>query len=155
MADGLSSTRSSRPPTEGIKTHPDPEPTFAFGFVLDYECRLGWANYFLEEYQKSNPGKFASPSEREKMVRGLLVAMCSALPERVYSALPDLPRIRWRLLPIQDNELVFSRFVFALRDNSTTRNLHSPLTTEHIEAVRKELGLPDDQQPKWVPIPTF
>ena len=89
-------------------------------------------------------------------MRGLLVAICSALPERVYNAIPDLPRIRSRLLPIQDgNELVFNCFVFALRDSCTTGNLRSPLTTEHVEAVRKELGLPDDQQVKWVPIPTY
>ena len=154
MAHGPRKARPSRLQMQPIKTHPDPEPTFVFGFVLDYQCRLHWANYFLEEYQKSNPGKFTSPPEREKMIRGLLVAICSALPDRVYSTIPDLPRIRSRLLPIQDNELVFSRFVFPLRDNSTTQNLHSALTPENIDAVRKELGLPDDQQPQWVPIPT-
>ena len=156
MANGpRNGTRPSHLQMQPIKTHPDPEPTFAFGFVLDHQCRLRWANYFLEEYQKSNPGKFTSPPEREKMIRGLLVAICSALPERVYSALPALPRIRSRLLPIQDNELVFSRFVFAMRDNSTARNLHSPLTAEHIDVVRKELGLPGDQQPQWVPSPMY
>ena len=155
MAHGPRKVHPSRLQTQPIKTHPDPEPTFAFGFVLDYQCRHRWANYFLEEYQQSNPGKFTSPPEREKMIRGLLVAICSVLPERVYSAIPDLPRIRSRLLPIQDNELVFSRFVFVLRDNSTAKNLHSLLAPEHIEAVRRELGLLDDQQPQWVPIPVY
>ena len=61
MVDVPNNIRVSRPQTQPIETHPDPEPTFAFGFVLDYQCRLGWANYFLEEYQKSTPGKFASP----------------------------------------------------------------------------------------------
>ncbi len=89
------------------------------------------------------------------MFDGLLLALNTAIPERVYGALPDLPRVRWRLLPIANDELVFDRWVFALRDNSTSRRLHSPLTLEHIEAVRKELGLEDDQQPQWVHIPVY
>ncbi len=150
---GITSQSSSLPRTRThpIKTRPDPEPTLAFGFVLDYQCRLRWAKYFLNECQKNKPSKF-TPEQFKERRSCLMLAINTTLPDRVYRALPDLPRLRRRLLPIEDGGLVYNRWVFALRDNSTSRNLHSPLTQEDIAAVRKELGLEDDQQPRWVPI---
>ncbi|KAI1789945.1 hypothetical protein LXA43DRAFT_1095851 [Ganoderma leucocontextum] len=158
MADVATTSQSSRRRTRRVKVkiihscRPPPEPTLAFGFVLDYQCRLRWAKYFLEADEGGDPPTY-TPEEYEDMLKGLLAALDTAIPNRVYCALPDLPRVRWCLLPIEDGELAYNRWVFALRDNSSSRNLHSPLTPEHIEAVRKELGLEDDQQPKWVPIP--
>ena len=89
------------------------------------------------------------------MLKSLLYVISSAVPEYVYTTRPEVPRLRSCLLPIEDGEPVYNRWVFALRDNSTSRNLHFPLTPEHIDAVRKELGLPDDQQPEWVRLPMY
>ncbi len=155
MADVPTNSQSSRPRTHRIKTRLDPEPsTFAFGFVLDYQCRLRWAKYFFNEFQKSDPCTL-TPEDAEDMMKSLLFVISTIIPDRVYAAHPELPRLRTRLLPIEDGEAVYDRWVFALRDNTTSRNLHFPLTPEHIETVRKELGLEEDQQPQWVPLPTY
>ncbi|KAM5541195.1 hypothetical protein V8D89_005124 [Ganoderma adspersum] len=130
-----SQSSTSRPRTRRIDTgtRPNPEPTLAFGFVLDHQCRL----------------------QRERRLGGLSVAIITAIPNRVYHALPDGPRVRKDLLPIEHPRLGFDDFAFVLRDNSTAERLHSPLTPEHTEAIRKALGLPDGRQPKWVRIPVY
>ena len=158
MADISTDSQSSRPRIQArpIKTHPDPEPTLAFGFVLDNECRLRWARYFLDECEKDedDSSKF-TPEQFKEQRSSLLRAVNTTLPAHIYSTLPKLPRLRRGLLPVENGELVYNRWVFALRDNSTSKNLHSPLTQEDIQAVRKELGLDDDQQPQWVRVPMY
>ncbi|KAM5541194.1 hypothetical protein V8D89_005123 [Ganoderma adspersum] len=153
-----SESQSCRPRTQrGIRVvqsrRPPPDPTHAFGFVLDYQSRRRWAKYFLEAADREQPPSSTyTPQEYEDLIEGIMVAINTAIPSRVYRALPDLPRVRRDLLPVDDGAFAYTRFVFALRDNSTSENMHSPLTPEHIEAVRKELGLEDDQQPRWFPI---
>ncbi|PIL34871.1 hypothetical protein GSI_02658 [Ganoderma sinense ZZ0214-1] len=134
---------------------PPPDPTFAFGFALDYKYRRRWAEQVLEgaDRQLEKPTTY-TPQEYEDLIEGIITALNTCLPKRVYCALPDLPRIRRDLLPVEDGDDSYSRYVFALRDNSTSERLRSPLTKEHIDAVRKELGLEDDQQPGWFPIVT-
>ncbi|KAM5541208.1 hypothetical protein V8D89_005137 [Ganoderma adspersum] len=150
-----SQSSTSRPRTRrAVDTRPNPEPTLAFGFVLNYECRLRWANQFMQEYEESGDDTF-TPEQCEAIKEGLLFAIITGIPERIYHVLPDVPRVRKELLPVVHPELGFDDFVFVLRDNSTIQRLHSPLTQENIEAIRKALGLPDDQQPKWVRIPIF
>ena len=137
------------------KIRSDPEPTVAFGFVLDYQCRLRWARYVVAEHEKEKPGAY-TPKRIEKMLECIVLAMNSTIPELVYAALPDLPRVRWRLLPVEDGEPVYyNLWVFVLRDDSTSWRLGSPVTPEHVEAVRKELGLGEDEQPRWVRIPRY
>ena len=85
------------------------------------------------------------------MLDSIVWVMNYAIPEDVYDALPDVPRIRWRLLPVRDGKPVsYKLWVFVLRDNSTSWRLRSPTTPEHIEAVRKELGLEEGSKPQWV-----
>ncbi|PIL34838.1 hypothetical protein GSI_02625 [Ganoderma sinense ZZ0214-1] len=147
---------SSRPRVRhvAIEPLPNPEPTLAFGFVIDDECRLRWARDFIEEYLQHGDGAY-SREKCESMMRAFLVTAITAIPNRVYNALPDVPRVRWDLLPIAHKKHGFHNFVFALRDNSTHQRLHAPLIPEHIEAVRKALGLPEGEQPKWVRMPVF
>ena len=154
MPDVATISQSSRPRTLGthpIKTRPDPEPTLAFGFALDNECRLRWARYFLDECEKDedDSSKF-TPGQFKEQRSSLLRPVNTTLPAHIYSTFPNLPRYRRGLLPVENGELVYNRWVFALRDNSTSKNLHSPLTQEDIEVVRKELSPSDDQQPEWV-----
>ena len=144
----------TRPDRRPLDTRPNPEPTVAFGFVLDNQYRIRWAKDFLEVYQKQKACTF-TPEECEEKIPSLTFALITTIPSLVYRALPDVPRIRDNLLPVEHPELGFEDFVFALRDNSTTERFHSPLTPETIAAVRKELGLPDGQQPKWVRITVY
>ena len=159
MADIPTKSRSSRPRPRArvrpvIKTYPDPDPTLAFGFVLHDECRLRWARYFLDECEKDEDDSTKLTSEQFEEERiSLMHAVNTTLPDHIYSILPNLPRLRSDLLPVENGELAYNRWVFALRDNSTSKNLHSPLTREHIDAVRNELGLADSQQPQWVRVP--
>ena len=150
-----SQSSTSRPRTRRVvDLLPNPEPTLAFGFVLDYQCRQRWGNKFMQEYEDSGQDIF-TPEQLEAIKEGLLFAVIAGVPERIYHVLPDIPRVRKKLLPVVHPELGFDDFVFVLRDNSTTKRLHSPLTQENIESIRKALGLPDDQQPKWVRIPMY
>ena len=136
--------------TDSTKLRAEPRPTVAFGFVLDYQCRLRWARRCIAEHQKEKPGAY-TPEQFEDMLDSIVRAMNRAIPEHVYAALPDLPRIRWNLLPVRDGTPVsYNLWVFALRDNSTSWRKRSPTTPEHIEAVRKELGLEEGEEPKWV-----
>ena len=132
---------------------PPPDPTHAFGFVLDSQSRRRWAAYFLEAADKEQPPPSPyTPQEHEDLLEGIMFAINAALPSRVYCALPDLPRVRRDMLPVDDGAFAYTRFVFALRDNSTEGRLHAPVTPEHVEKVRRELGLGDDQRPRWFPI---
>ena len=134
------------------KLSADPRPTVAFGFVLNHQCRLRWARYFVAEHAKEKPGAY-TPEQIEDMLDSIVRAMNRAIPEHVYAALPDLPRIRWNLLPVRDGKPVsYNLWVFALRDNSTSWRKRSPMTPEDIEAVRKALRLEEGEQPKWVRI---
>ena len=150
------SAQSSRPPRTRrvVEPCPNPEPTLAFGFVLDHECRQRWANKFMQEYEDSGQDIF-TPEQLEAIKEGLLFAVIAGVPERIYHVLPDIPRVRKKLLPVVHPELGFDDFVFVLRDNSTIQRLHAPLTQEDIEAIRKVLELPDDQEPKWVRMPMY
>ena len=161
MADSAVPTTSqprsstSRPRTRRVVDPcPNPEPTLAFGFVLNHECRQCWANKFMQEYEDSGEDIF-TPEQLEAIKEGLLFAVIAGVPERIYHVLPDIPRVRKKLLPVVHPELGFDDFVFVLRDNSTIQRLHSPLTQENIEAVRKALGPPDGQEPQWVRIPMY
>ncbi|PIL34857.1 hypothetical protein GSI_02644 [Ganoderma sinense ZZ0214-1] len=147
-------SKPSRPRPAWVDLPPNPEPTLAFGFVLDQQCRLRWAHYFLNELEKDK-GRAFTTEEREQHLTSLEVVIMDAIPGRVYDALPDVPRVRPDLLLVAHKTLGFDDYVFALRDNSTHKRLHAPLTKEHIEAVRKELGLPEGQQPKWVRVPVY
>nr|VWO98185.1 Chitin synthase 4 (EC (Chitin synthase II) (Chitin-UDP acetyl-glucosaminyl transferase 4) [Ganoderma boninense] len=89
------------------------------------------------------------------MLETMVMTVISDIPDRIYHDLPDIPRIRHDLLPVADKKHGFKDFVFALRDDSTLWRLHAPLTQEIIDSVRKALGLPDDQQPKWVRMAVF
>lgn len=122
--------------------------------MLDYQWRRRRAKYYLDEADKEEPCTY-TPQEYEDMIECMMIALNTAIPQHVYYALPNLLRVRWDLLPLKDNELAYNRWVFALRDNSTSDRLRSPLTREHIDAVRKELGLADDQQPKWFRIARY
>ncbi|PIL34870.1 hypothetical protein GSI_02657 [Ganoderma sinense ZZ0214-1] len=156
MADvpTTSGSQSSHPPVRREVPLPNPEPTLAFGFVINDQCRLRWARNLMEEYLQSGEATYTR-EECEDMMDGLMVSVITAMPNRVYHTHPDVPRVRWDLLPIAHKKHGFHNFVFALRDNSTVRRLHAPLIQEHIETVRKAIGLPDDQQPKWVRMPIF
>ncbi|PIL34839.1 hypothetical protein GSI_02626 [Ganoderma sinense ZZ0214-1] len=154
QSQSRSQPKPSRPRPAWVDLPPNPEPTRAFGFVLDHQCRLRWAHYFLNELEKDE-GTF-TPEERAEMLDALEVVIMDALPSHIYHALPDVPRVRPDLLPVAHKTLGdFDDYVFALRDNSTHKRLHAPLTKEHIEAIRKALGLPDGQQPKWVRMPVY
>nr|VWO98207.1 Transcriptional regulator of filamentous growth FLO8 [Ganoderma boninense] len=148
------SQQSSRPRVRHIETLPDARPTAAFGFVLDGKCRRRLARTLIEEYLEDGDGVF-SREECEDMLKTMVTTIIGDLPDHVYLALPDLPRIRQDLLPVADKKHGFKDFVFALKDNSTSWRLHAPLTQAIIEAVRKVLGLPDDQQPKWVRVAVY
>ena len=53
------------------------------------------------------------------------------------------------LLAVEDGERVYYKiWFFVLKNNSRTWRMRSPVTPEHIEAIRKELGLGEDEQPK-------
>ena len=157
---GIPSTesQSSRPLTQrDIRVvqprSPPPDPTHAFGFVLDSQSRRRWAGHFIEAADKEQPPSSPyTPQEHEDLLEGIMFAINTALPSRVYCALPDLPRVRRDLLPVDDGAFAYTRFVFALRDNSTEERLYAPVTPEYVDAVRKELGLGDDQRPRWFPI---
>ena len=138
--------------TDPTKIRAEPRPTVAFGFVLDYQCRLRWARQCVAEHEKEKPGAY-TPEQIEEMLDCIVQVMNRAIPEDVYAALPDVPRIRWSLLPVRDGKPVsYNLWVFALRDNSTSWRMRSPTTPEHVEAVRKELGLEEGSEPKWVRI---
>ena len=150
------SSTSRRPRTRRVVDPcPNPgEPTLAFGFVLNHECRQRWGNKFMQEYEDSGDDTF-TPEQLEAIKEGLLFAVIFGVPERIYHVLPDIPRVRKKLLPVVHPEIGFDDFVFVLRDNSTIQRLHAPLTQEDIEAIRKVLELPDDQEPKWVRMPMY
>ncbi|KAI1789948.1 hypothetical protein LXA43DRAFT_1062454 [Ganoderma leucocontextum] len=141
------------------KHNPGPLPSMAFGFTLDDQSRRCWAQELLECHYDSDKLSSSSSEDHERLLQGFMVAVNAAIPWRVYYALPDLPRLRHRLLPVADDQLDDEeptipgpRYVFVLKDDSSAENLNPPLTTEHINSVRKFLDLGKDQQPCWVPI---
>ncbi|KAM5541196.1 hypothetical protein V8D89_005125 [Ganoderma adspersum] len=139
MADIPTDSQPRPPWADPTKLRAEPRPTVAFGFCV-------------AEHEKEKPGAY-TPEQIEDMLDCIVQVMNRAIPEDVYAALPDLPRVRWSLLPVRDGKPVsYNLWVFALRDNSTSWRKRSPMTPEHIEAVRKELGLGEDEQPKWVRI---
>ncbi|KAI0699527.1 hypothetical protein C8T65DRAFT_697632 [Cerioporus squamosus] len=71
------------------------------------------------------------------------------LPSLLYCAFPNLPRLRNRILPVVDGELVPKHYVFVLRDDATRERLTAPLDPEVIAGVREKLGLAGDQEPNW------
>ena len=130
---------------------PRPIPDIAFGFVLDHEFRRLWAQDLLDEYH-AYPAELQNPQESEEsLISSAVLFMVSAIPEDVYNAVPDLPRLQRYLLPVKERgvDLLRRNYVFVLQEDPKGT---LPPTPENIELVRKALGLGADQEPKWVPI---
>ena len=86
----------------------------AFGVVLDYQCRLRWARYVVNEHKKEKHGPYTL-DRTEKMFDCIVLAMNSAIPKLVYAALPDLqvPCIRWCFLPSKTASLSTTKSGFS------------------------------------------
>ena len=76
--------------TDPTKLRAEPRPTVAFGFVLDYQCRLRWARRCIAEHQKEKPGAY-TPEQFEDMLDCIVLTMNRAIPEDVYAASPTFP----------------------------------------------------------------
>ena len=145
--------------------YPEPIPDAAFGFILDEQYRRRRAQHFLDhEYYPSNPVEHRlsrlsldddsseSLKRHEDTLLSAMVVMNSTIPRDVYAAVPGLrlPLRRRRLLPVKEDGFLIPRtYVFVLHEGGPPSQHPTP---EHVELVRKALGLGEDQEPVWVPI---
>ncbi|KAM5541180.1 hypothetical protein V8D89_005109 [Ganoderma adspersum] len=143
--------------------YPEPIPDTAFGFVLDEHYRRRWAQHFLDhEYYPSRPVEYRlsrlslddadSVKWHEDTLLSAMIVMNSAVPRGVYAAVPGLrlPLRRHRLLPVKEDGVLIPRaYVFVLHEGGPPSQNPTP---EHVELVRKALGLGEAQEPVWVPI---
>ncbi len=131
-----------------VSARPRPSPSVAFGFLLDFHCRLRWAKWYNElsygaDYltEKTAEEVQEALSDTEHVVRAML-------PGLIYSEFPELYPLRNRLLPIVDGNNTVQYYIFVLRDNATWEGMKAPLTAEIIEGVRQRLGV-GDAEPNW------
>ena len=139
--------------------YPEPIPDAAFGFVLDERYRRRWAQDFLDkEYYPSRSVEYRlsdlslDEKQRESTLLSAMVVMNSTIPRDVYAAVPGLrlPLRRRRLLPVKEDGFLIPRtYVFVLHEGGPPSQHPTP---EHVELVRKALGLGEEHEPVWVPI---
>ncbi|KAI0747637.1 hypothetical protein C8Q80DRAFT_1120340 [Daedaleopsis nitida] len=131
---------------------PGPRPTAAFGFILDNECRRRWAHYLLQLSEDADEVFKLPPDEFEDELEGSKLTVPTLLPIIIYFAIPELPRIRNRMLPVEKAGAISPPWIFILRDNGTRANMTAPLDPDLIEQVKVKLGV-EEQEPKWYRIP--
>ena len=123
-----------------------PNPTRAFGFLLDKACITRFAE---QNYEKVYGTKVSydgmSEEEAEDMMEPVFFATVDMLPLLVYRNIPHLPRLRRRIILMDD---VQRTFLFALKDDSSSEALKIQITPEDLEETRRTLTL-GDQQPNW------
>ena len=129
---------------------PRPIPHTAFGFVLDDDFRRRWAQRLLDSDENRNAPELKPFSEESLLDTGMLIVI-SVIADEVYAAVPSLPRLQDKLLPVKERGVLIPRhYVFVLSEHKGL----SP-TPENVELVRKALGLADDVEPAWVPIERY
>ncbi|KAI0704451.1 hypothetical protein C8T65DRAFT_247498 [Cerioporus squamosus] len=151
-----SDTDSSKPPIDltiyrDIHAKMRPAPSHAFGFLLGLQIRRRRARWLYDFGDKLST---MTPEEAEEELEDFQLTTDSMLPSLLYCAFPNLPRLRLRILPIVDVELVPKHYVFVLRDNATREGLTARLDPEVIAGVREKLGL-GDQEPNWYRIDAY
>ena len=124
---------------------PRPIPHTAFGFVLDDDFRRRWAQRL---FNKDRNAPELKPFLEESLLDTGMLIMISVIADEVYAAVPGLPRLQDKLLPVKERGVLIPRhYVFVLSEHKGL----SP-TPENVELVSKALGLADGVEPAWVPI---
>ncbi|KAI0770575.1 hypothetical protein C8Q74DRAFT_1369719 [Fomes fomentarius] len=134
-----------------VRARPRPSPSVAFGFLLNFQCRLHWAKWYDELTYGPEHLSGKTPEEAHEALVDMEYAIRAILPSLIYSEFPDLYPLRNRLLPIVDGNPIVQYYIFVLRDDATWQGLKAPLTAEVIEGVRQRLGV-GDVEPNWYPI---
>ncbi|RPD70890.1 hypothetical protein L226DRAFT_615837 [Lentinus tigrinus ALCF2SS1-7] len=159
MASVPTSSYSQPPGTESlglpysykiIRIPTRPAPNLAFGFVLDSECLGRWTRWYCE---LAYPGKLptVAPQDVEDLLDSAKFACTRMLPGLIYHEFPNLPRLRNRVLPLVDGNVMPKHHIFVLRDDATWQGMNAPLDQELIEAVARRLGVAG-QEPGWYKI---
>ncbi|TFK81720.1 hypothetical protein K466DRAFT_328313 [Polyporus arcularius HHB13444] len=119
-----------------------PSPTLAYGIVIDEDCIYRHSKVVHKEMNRPDLSHM-SPEDANKALRRIRGFTIVTMPDDIYFAFPNLPRLKRNLLLMRDVE-----WLFVFKDNSTHAASHVYLDPEDVRGVKRMLGL-QWQVAKW------
>ncbi|KAI0715754.1 hypothetical protein C8T65DRAFT_738389 [Cerioporus squamosus] len=122
----------------------EPSPTLAYGIIIDEDCIYRRSMVLYKELRGEDPSQMSPDAARNAVssIRGLAIM---TIPDDIYFAFPNLPRLKRNLLIKSD---IDGTWLFIFKDNSSHVALHVPLDPEDVRGAKKMLGL-HRQVAKW------
>ncbi|KAI0074991.1 hypothetical protein K474DRAFT_1664808 [Panus rudis PR-1116 ss-1] len=145
LSNPQSVRRRRRPPP--LLPAERPEPTHAFGFIIPEECAERYAKGIVASCSDYGPGT----EDYDCAVRCLTNDVLTKLPAHIHAKIPTLPTPH--ALPLLVRESVY--FVYPLADNSCKEAYRVRISRRDLQLLREELGLPQDQKPRWFSVETL
>ncbi|RDX43510.1 hypothetical protein OH76DRAFT_1410031 [Lentinus brumalis] len=121
-----------------------PSPTLAYGIVIDEDCIYRRSKVVYKERKREDLSQM-SPEDARKALRSIRGLTIVTMPDDIYFAFPNLPRLKRNLLIRSDAD---GTWLFVFKDNSTHAASHVPLDPEDVRGVKRMLGL-QWQVAKW------
>ena len=119
-------------------------PTRALGILLDEDCLIRWGTRFYEQVYPGELSTMSAEKAREAVL-AIRSATLSEIPQVVYDAFPNIPRLRRNTILMND---AAGTWLLVFKDNSSHACLHAPLDPEDVKGAKKLLGL-QRQAAKW------
>ena len=119
-------------------------PTRALGILLDEDCLIRWGTIFYEQVYPGELSTMSAERAREAVL-AIRSATLSEIPQVVYDAFPNMPRLRRNTILMDD---VAGTWLLVFKDNSSHACLHAYLDPEDVKGAKKLLGL-ERRGTKW------